>query len=101
MNNNEWITDRLPSWGDTDRGYVWQSKDDGHVWPVWYTCVNEGGVWMPLKFPDAYEKPKKYAVILLIDRYSVYEIQTRTVLAYAPTREAAERIAETYEEVLP
>lgn len=62
MSNNEWITDRRPTWNDTNRGYVWQTTENGDVLPIWYIYIKLGMPWMPLKSPPAYVKPKRWAV---------------------------------------
>ena len=104
--NNEWITDRLPKKKDSCGGYVWASFEDNdvHVWPYRWEYITLGMPWMPLQFPEPYLRPKRYRVDChhnglwrVIDKHSV-EPGLDNLFS---TREAAERIAAIYEEVMP
>lgn len=111
MNTNEWITDRLPTEEDANNGYVWTSFEDNDVdvWPYRWEYIRTGMPWMPIQFPAPYVKPKRYTVKWLADRqqWAVMEKHyVATVLRKLDTecdehREAAERIAAIYEEVVP
>ena len=110
MSNNEWITDRLP-----------YTMDEHTVFNQFGEIVNgitikQGEPWMPITRPKPYVKPKRYDV-----RYSddlrCWAITTDSGLLigsclFEPLsclkdknsdlhREAAERIAAIYEEVMP
>lgn len=108
--NNEWITDRLPTVEDTSKTY--KSHVFGRVFVTRYntvtTClwsnVGIGEAWQPITVPEPYVKQKRYGVIWLHDtnEYCVTDSKRGVYKSYSvPTREAAERIAAIYEEVLP
>ena len=108
--SNEWITDRLPTEADADDtyGYVWITEDDGRVLYMMWDCVTYEP-WLPFKRPAPYVKPKRYEVFeLTTERFCVGEASQRAfkaevrgyVAKYIPTREAAERIAAIYEEMV-
>ena len=110
MNNNEWITDRLPT---LDEWYVYDH--DGCIVPYRNICTGEA--WKPIPPCEPYVKPKRWVLDwsvsgdcwILKDTQKVY---TATLLNMCiegddsetdkeRTREAAERIATIYEEVMP
>lgn len=103
MNNNEWITDRLPTPQDGDYyGQVWDSTGG-----LSFTHeIAEGEPWMPSNCPGMYVKPKRVRVVQE-QRYDddgfeyAVTFGIGTVARHIPTREAAERIAAIYEEVMP
>lgn len=103
-----WITDRRPTEEDADEyGLVWITEH-GTVTPAPYIMLNEFTPWMPIKRPAPYVKPKRYLVEMHgeewgVKRYSEigqYELEAFHAMNI-PTREAAERIAAIYEEVMP
>ena len=103
MNNNKWITDRLPTEDDADdHGYVWVTEKNGNVCHMMWDCVVEEP-WMHFTRPEPYVKPKRYMVTkAFTGGWSVFDTTTnRRCCGCIPTSEAAERIAAIYEEVAP
>lgn len=104
MNTNEWITDRRPDDDDCIPGFYVVYNQLGH--PVHIVEIEEGHPWKPIPKCEPYVKPKRY-VVQGFDGlegvvYEVYSMDHRTFVAGAiKTREAAERIAAIYEEVMP
>jgi hypothetical protein len=108
--NNEWITDRLPTVEDTSKTY--KSHVFGRVFVTRYntvtTClwsnVGIGEAWQPITVPEPYVKPKRWDIREYYEsgNWYVVERESGSVRSYSvPTREAAERIAAIYEEVMP
>ena len=98
---SEWITDRRPrKLDDPDVVYAADGKAKIYFW------IEEGEAWKPIPNVDPYVKPKQYRVEGTTQfgpkNYAVYANEGNLIRAfYIPTREAAERIAAIYEEVLP
>ena len=103
--NNKWITDRLPTEADADSyGYVWVTFGSGVVRIQDWRGVPEGMPWMPTSRPQPYVKPKRYCVSEKgPNYYTVWQddYEGGVIATRIPTREAAERIAAIYEEVMP
>ena len=105
----EWITDRKPKKKDAYKESVWLCRESGYVDDVRYGSVILGEPWMPISKPEPYVKPKRFVVKRMMDIYSdiescgycVYNNIGGVFAKYIPTREAAERIAAIYEEVMP
>jgi len=99
---SKWITDREPTAQDSDHmGQVWVTSDDGKVSRQWWTTVSKKP-WMPIVQPEPYVKPKRWRVSNFGDEFTAYDrVQREHVTPFLPTREAAERIAAIYEEVMP
>ena len=127
---NEWITDRRPTEEDADSiGSVWATYN-GEVFRWDYQGVGEGMAWMPITPPEPYVKPKRWVAVYdrnykcwaVGDRAHVTQLArlalysacrchlddradvTHLVHLVEDTdqhREAAERIAAIYEEVMP
>lgn len=96
---SEWITDREPHYRD-DGYYVFNSYGKVTHWAK----IQRGEAWMPIVSPEPYVKPKRYTVSKRKDssgRYQVYGPHGHCFAWSIPTREAAERIAAIYEEVMP
>ena len=95
--SNEWITDRRPI--EHDEPYVYDSF--GHVCH-WIKIAN-GEPWKPIPKCEPYVKPKRYIVKSFDDtgEYDVFHVNGARVAMGLPTREAAERIAAIFEEVMP
>ena len=106
---NDWITDRRPTADDANSiGSVWATYN-GKVFLWDYQGVGEGMAWMPIAPPEPYVKPKRWTVRFsrsvkswVVDDRS----EIRTILFGLDRdddehREAAERIAAIYEEVMP
>ena len=100
----DWITDRRPTAQDADdSGYVWVTTAHGKVLRQLWSHIGDRP-WMPLTPPEPYVKPKRCIVLLHNDGSGLYRVSMKGVgvPAYGiPTREAAERIAAIYEEVMP
>ena len=116
MNTTEWITDRLPTYADARRINATHLPDHelyGEVW-VWqgqhvtmdWELVTIGTPWQPITTPAPYVEPKRVRVVEE-QRYDddgfdyAVAFGVGTVARHIPTREAAERIAAIYEEVIP
>ena len=105
---SEWITDRKPTKEDADRcAYcmVWTTYN-GEVIAWTYDGVAKGPPWMPISKPEPYVSPRsrpKYFVMkdmFYKGLWAVYD-GSKYVTDRLPTREAAERIAAIYNEVMP
>jgi hypothetical protein len=99
---NEWITDRLPTEEETRTCYgnVW--RGDGML--CHRSDIVLGQPWMPVDRPAPYVKPKRFEVTCNSDGATWFVFDTLThneVSDNIPTREAAERIADIYNEVMP
>ena len=106
---SEWITDRRPTEDDADyEKCVWTMCAGAAV--LWgYGGIRDGQPWMPTNRPKPYVKPKRWTVRFsrsvkswVVDDRS----EIRTILFGLDRdddehREAAERIAAIYEEVMP
>lgn len=95
---SEWITDRLPTWADGLMIYGPHGK------LCCFTSIATGEAWKPIPKCEPYVKPKRWGVVYLHDtnEYCVVEYNRKPYRSYSvPTREAAERIAAIYEEVMP
>ena len=102
--NIEWITDRLPTAEDCNKSadVVWISGSHIAYIDHW-SHVKAGQPWMPITPPEPYVKPKRYCVVEKgPNYYAVFEddYEGGMVATSIPTREAAERIAAIYEEVM-
>lgn len=100
---SKWIVDRKPEHGEGWDGYVWKFEHDKLRRIVRWNDVKKGQPWMPIEPPEPYMKPKRFFRVThsLEGKPIVMECETNTIWATAPTREAAERIAAIYEEVMP
>lgn len=93
---SEWITDRMPTKADGLMVYGPHGKLS------YFTSIATGEAWKPIPKCDPYVKPKRYKVCSFITGFSVFDTVARLYVANnIPTREAAERIAAIYEEVMP
>lgn len=105
---SEWITDRRPTEEDAKLGYrhyVWVTGEDGIVLQMAYEIVGDRP-WMPITPPEPYVKPKRFRVEQTAldgsESFDVYDEENDIRCSFLlPTREAAERIAAIYEEVMP
>lgn len=102
-----WITDRAPTKNDTSRNldfYVWTLRNNEVT--MWYFGdIEYREPWMPIEPPEPYVKPKRWVVREYLQTGNFYVVERNTFedpRSHAvPTREAAERIAAIYEEVMP
>ena len=103
MNNNGWITDRLPTEEEAPYGRVLYSGSD-RVYEIEAYLLAIGNPWMP--FPDPYVKPKRWRVkweqkgTTTLWTLCLYDQSVHTLYGNLPD-EAAERIADIYNEVMP
>lgn len=104
---SEWITDRPPTEEDADSEKCVWTMCAGKVVPWGYEGIREGWPWMRTNRPEPYVKPKRWKVAY--DKWhkcwTVFDIRHMTPLKLNEDtdahREAAERIAAVYEEVMP
>ena len=101
---SDWITDRRPTEKDADcTGFVWITTEYGVVLREPWKTVRDRP-WMPITPPEPYVKTNRWRVV---DSqkigFAVYDGTKvmKVVAINLPTREAAERIAAIYEEVMP
>lgn len=96
MNNNGWITDRLPTSEDSDNSYVWTLFEDNDVHVTRWEFIKLGMPWMPLQFPVPYVK--RFEVLNDMEGWYVSEILTgEAATPLLSTREDAEKIASIFE----
>ena len=102
--SQQWITNRRPEHGDGWDGYVWKFEFDKLRRIVRWNDVQHGEPWMPITPPEPYVKSNRWDVKEYYETGNWYVVDraSGSVRSYAvPTREAAERIAAIYEEVMP
>jgi len=99
---SKWITDRRPTEEDADSiGSVWATYN-GKVFLWDYQGVGEEMAWMPITPPEPYVKPKRWTFFGAGQMWTIFDEKLgRCGDPILPTREAAERIAAIYEEVMP
>jgi hypothetical protein len=106
---SEWITDRLPTLNDVGfDGKVWcmmTGPGGGCVTTCHWECVQPGEPWQPIPKPAPYVKPKRWTVKWNND--GGYWMLTDGVnrlglrLMRWDNKDAAQRICDIYNEVLP
>jgi hypothetical protein len=98
-----WITDRLPTAEDAVAYCVLVWDDNGiGIWSC--DAVKEGQPWMPIPKPEPYVKPKRWTVARSEESVCFYLLKQGTYWQSLPSpfsREAAERIADIYNEEMP
>lgn len=96
---SNWITDRRPI--NDDEEYVFNQFGD----MVHYLDIKQGEPWMRIERPEPYVKPKRYKVVQLDNaEWAILRIADDKYVAHSiiwNAREAAERIAAIYEEMVP
>lgn len=99
---SEWITDRRPTEKDSTAPHYCVYDERGYI--VHHLLIADGEPWKPIPKCEPYVKPKRWSVaeskkigFIVYDSTKV----TKVVADSIPTREAAERIAAIYEEVMP
>ena len=114
---SEWITDRLPTEDDAKHssrkvarggadyfsGIVWAMHEGYAVQRVW-SEVQFGQPWQPIVPPAPYVKPKRWTVQFSQSdgRYYLYDHSLEVLRLYGITdANAAERICDIYNEVMP
>lgn len=101
---SDWITDRLPTREDAPNGDVCIAHDDSITVIQRFDTIELGTPWKPIAKPDWYVMSKRYTVH--IKEYGPTEwfvwdqLRKDSVAQALPTREAAERVAAVYNEVL-
>jgi hypothetical protein len=98
---SEWITDRLPTREDAHVDLsVWVCIEGGVL--LWsYDGISLGTPWQPIGKPAPYVKPKRWTVKKF---YTKYRVTDGNVSYYFPdpcTEAQAQRICDTFNEVLP
>jgi hypothetical protein len=102
---SNWITDRLPTGEDALDTHVliWLNYEV-HTWT--YYTVAKGTPWQPIPRPTPYVKPKRWTVTweqrgrFILWTLCSYDQSVHTLHGDLPT-DAAERIADIYNEVMP
>lgn len=105
---SEWITHRPPTEKDAGPGGTVWTTYNGEVVPWSYDGVAEGTPWMPITKPEPYVRRKRWTV-RYFDGSRSWLVQDKTSFTYLAQlnnntdehREAAERIAAIYEELMP
>jgi len=110
--SNKWITDRLPTEEDmlsrpedVDVHYVWTTDLHGELSQRYFKHVALGTPWQPITKPAPYVKPKRWTVEW-DEEYSLWCLKLNCKFhSYVPCNslpnEAAQRICDIYNEVLP
>jgi hypothetical protein len=100
---SEWITDRLPDPDDAFDDWVFVSEH-GNIQMYLAVSVKLGMPWLPIVPPDPYVKPKRWAV-KWYEEYAIWCLLDEDVVVLVLdknlTTEAAQRIADVYNEVMP
>lgn len=101
---SEWITDRLPTRKDSYEDSVWVMVMGFVAKNYWYN-VELGNAWQPIVIekPEPYVAPEpKYRVSSEAGRPNQWSVLDGIICIAVglPTREAAERIAAIYNEVM-
>jgi hypothetical protein len=107
MNNNEWITDRLPTLNDTHGtcDCVWVTWSHGDCGPRTWFNVEKDQPWQPLTKPAPYVKPKRWSVTLNSGEWCLVDAEKPNDTHYLPKIghhcPAVQRICDIYNEVMP
>jgi hypothetical protein len=100
---SEWITDRLPDPDDAFDDWVFVSEH-GNIQMYLAVSVKLGMPWLPIVPPATYVKPKRWAV-KFYEEYAIWCLLDDNVVVLVLdknlTTEAAQRIADVYNEVMP
>lgn len=100
---SDWITDRLPDPDDAFQDCVFVSEH-GNIQMFLAVSVKLGMPWLPIVPPAPYVKPKRWAVKWYED-YAIWCLLDENVVVLVLdknlTTEAAERIADVYNEEMP
>lgn len=105
-----WITDRMPTEGDCAAPHYCVYDSMGSI--VHYKLVGNDEPWRPVPKCEPYKEPRRFILEAapLSGLYRIYDLHHNElnphtpsgyVAEYIPTREAAERIAAIYEEMMP
>ena len=105
MNNNGWITDRLPTLNDTHGtcDCVWVTWSRGNCGPRSWMNVEKDQPWQPLTKPEPYDKSKRWSVDWnhYGNSYEITDGEWRIQLEVVQSKDAAQRICDIYNEVMP
>jgi len=106
--NEGWITDRLPTLNDVGYdGRVWATGPAGDcVFKYHWESVQPGQPWQPITVPAPYVKPKRWTVQFNHGPESFILLSHGTQPQIIPWlnedhADAAQRICDIYNEVLP
>jgi len=97
---SEWITDRLPRKEDGVSGNVICCRW-GHINLLQWYKIEAGEPWQPIPKPAPYVKPKRWTVNKFITSYRVTDGYFTYCLPEAFNADAAQRICDIYNEVMP
>jgi hypothetical protein len=103
---SEWITNRLPTKQEAVSGNVICCRW-GHINLLQWYKIEAGEPWMPITKPDMYVKPKRWTVECISGMWVLCDGKTGNsqyigICELEPTDTAkAQRICETYNEVMP
>lgn len=102
---SQWITDRLPTREDATERHVWHWCEMLNQARIrHYTHLRKGDPWMPFIVPEAYVKPTRFTVVWYhnVQMWGVKDSQDdgHGLQSNFETKEAAERVAAVYNEVL-
>ncbi len=102
---SEWITDRTPTEDDIVNGCVWAVNEFGEVTMMHYPFVTQGTPWQPILKPSAHYVEAKRWTVEWHDRHEEWYLYDGKKewdrLDGRLTQDAAQRIANIYNEVLP
>ncbi len=102
---SEWITDRLPTRDEADQyGHVWVVNNNGKTDYRRFSKIAIGEPWQPIQVPAPYVKPKRWTVARSEESVCFYLLKQGIYWQSLPStfsREAAERIADIYNEEMP
>jgi hypothetical protein len=108
MNNNGWITDRLPTAQDCITGHsdVWVYDENYKIASLsHYQNVWRGLPWQPISRPAPYVKPKRWSVTLNSGEWCLVDAEKPNDTHYLPKIghhcPAVQRICDIYNEVMP
>jgi hypothetical protein len=107
MSSNGWITDRLPTEQDADDFFdVWITHPNGYVCEWNWRSVKPQMPWQPTNKPAPYVKPKRWTVewctYLSGATWELHE-NGNSMFCLGPhiSKDAAQRICDIYNEVMP
>lgn len=102
MSYNGWITDRLPTEDDSVDDCVLTTNGYYVSIYIWST-IKEGEPWQPIHEPEPAFQPKRWSVDWnhYGNCYVITDGEQRIQLHFNQCKDAAQRICDIYNEVLP
>jgi hypothetical protein len=101
---SEWITDRLPTKSDlvgVEREVWYYCSDQGFAFRCHWSDIKKlGEPWQPIKKPAPYVKPKRWSLHSLDNAWILRDTDNCCSLPSC-SREAAQRIEDLFNEVMP